>query len=210
MPLLPHVGWCIRQFRTQSMRICWGRRWWHQAAKSRALPGRLLVSAFCVSFRRCTSDSNLTNLVPAGTADILAVNIGAEMLKIVPGRVSTEVDAHLSHDTQATVDRALKVHAHGDACVAAHVYACRDTFGSVRQSCYMPYMPCTTLMHPCGPPSPMRYLTGYPDPDPTITTFVYCPRYCTWALGNAGCHRHQASTRLCTQLLPPCCMPLTV
>jgi len=42
-------------------------------------------------------------------ADILAVNIGVEMLKIVPGRVSTEVDAHLSLDTRATVDKALKI-----------------------------------------------------------------------------------------------------
>ncbi|PSC68438.1 Transaldolase [Micractinium conductrix] len=40
-------------------------------------------------------------------ADQLAVNIGTELLSIVPGRVSTEVDAHLSHDTLATVDKAL-------------------------------------------------------------------------------------------------------
>lgn len=33
-------------------------------------------------------------------ADQLAVNIGSELLKIVPGRVSTEVDAHLSYDTK--------------------------------------------------------------------------------------------------------------
>lgn len=45
----------------------------------------------------------------AGVADILAVNIGAELLTIVPGKVSTEVDAHLSYDTQATVDKALKL-----------------------------------------------------------------------------------------------------
>jgi transaldolase len=40
-------------------------------------------------------------------ADQLAVNIGTELLNIVPGRVSTEVDAHLSHDAQATYDKAL-------------------------------------------------------------------------------------------------------
>lgn len=45
----------------------------------------------------------------ADVADILAVNIGAEMLKIVPGRVSTEVDARLSYDTRATMDKALKI-----------------------------------------------------------------------------------------------------
>ena len=32
--------------------------------------------------------------------DKLAVNFGAEILKIVPGRVSTEVDARLSFDKE--------------------------------------------------------------------------------------------------------------
>jgi len=39
----------------------------------------------------------------------LAVNIGLEILKIVPGRISTEVDARLSYDTQATVEKARKL-----------------------------------------------------------------------------------------------------
>ncbi|MDH5324041.1 MAG: transaldolase [Gammaproteobacteria bacterium] len=38
--------------------------------------------------------------------DKIAVNFGAEILKTVPGRVSTEVDARLSFDTAATVRRA--------------------------------------------------------------------------------------------------------
>jgi transaldolase len=33
------------------------------------------------------------------TCDMLAVNIGKEILNIVPGRISTEVDARLSYDT---------------------------------------------------------------------------------------------------------------
>ena len=41
----------------------------------------------------------------ARIADVLSVNVGLELLKIVPGRVSTEVDAHLSYDTQKTVDK---------------------------------------------------------------------------------------------------------
>ena len=41
--------------------------------------------------------------------DKLAVNIGLEILKIVPGRISTEVDARLSYDTQATVEKARKL-----------------------------------------------------------------------------------------------------
>jgi transaldolase len=40
------------------------------------------------------------------TMDKLAVNFGAEILKIVPGRVSTEIDARLSFDTEATIRRA--------------------------------------------------------------------------------------------------------
>ena len=38
--------------------------------------------------------------------DKLAVFFGLEILKIVPGRVSTEVDARLSFDTTATLDKA--------------------------------------------------------------------------------------------------------
>lgn len=41
--------------------------------------------------------------------DKLAVNFGAEITKIVPGYVSTEVDARLSFDTQATVARARRI-----------------------------------------------------------------------------------------------------
>ena len=40
------------------------------------------------------------------TMDKLAVNFGAEILKIVPGRVSTEIDARLSFNTEATIARA--------------------------------------------------------------------------------------------------------
>eukprot|EP01130_Rhizamoeba_saxonica_P000747 TRINITY_DN10672_c0_g1_i1.p1 TRINITY_DN10672_c0_g1~~TRINITY_DN10672_c0_g1_i1.p1 ORF type:complete len:342 (+),score=112.72 TRINITY_DN10672_c0_g1_i1:46-1026(+) len=42
------------------------------------------------------------------TLDKLAVNFGVEILKIVPGRVSTEVDARLSYDTEATVEKVLQ------------------------------------------------------------------------------------------------------
>ena len=41
--------------------------------------------------------------------DKLAVNFGAEITKIVPGYVSTEVDARLSFDTDATVAKARKI-----------------------------------------------------------------------------------------------------
>jgi len=40
------------------------------------------------------------------TVDFLAVGIGKEILKVVPGRISTEVDARLSFDTSKTLERA--------------------------------------------------------------------------------------------------------
>nr|WP_223157769.1 transaldolase [Tolumonas osonensis] len=42
-------------------------------------------------------------------ADRLIVAIGCEVLKHVPGRISTEVDARLSFDTQATIEKARKL-----------------------------------------------------------------------------------------------------
>jgi len=43
------------------------------------------------------------------TLDRLLVEFGREILKIVPGRVSTEVDARFSFDTKKTVDKALHI-----------------------------------------------------------------------------------------------------
>ncbi|KJG10014.1 transaldolase [Photobacterium kishitanii] len=40
------------------------------------------------------------------TCDMLAVNIGKEILNVVPGRISTEVDARLSYNTEASVIKA--------------------------------------------------------------------------------------------------------
>ncbi|GGB31773.1 transaldolase [Oceanisphaera marina] len=39
-------------------------------------------------------------------SDKLAVTIGCEILKLIPGRISTEVDARLSFDTQASISKA--------------------------------------------------------------------------------------------------------
>ncbi|KAI9715079.1 MAG: hypothetical protein M1812_006197 [Candelaria pacifica] len=43
------------------------------------------------------------------TLDRLLVEFGKEILKIVPGKVSTEVDARFSFDTKASVDKALHI-----------------------------------------------------------------------------------------------------
>lgn len=41
--------------------------------------------------------------------DKLLINFGSEILKLIPGRVSTEVDAKLSFNKQATIDKALRL-----------------------------------------------------------------------------------------------------
>lgn len=41
--------------------------------------------------------------------DRLLVEFGKEILKIIPGKVSTEVDARFSFDTKASVDKALHI-----------------------------------------------------------------------------------------------------
>lgn len=43
------------------------------------------------------------------TCDMLAVSIGKEILKIIPGRISTEVDARLSYDTENSVIKARQL-----------------------------------------------------------------------------------------------------
>ena len=45
----------------------------------------------------------------AGAADALAVAVCNEILKLVPGRVSTEADARLAFDTQGTIDHAERL-----------------------------------------------------------------------------------------------------
>ena len=56
---------------------------------------------------RCVRDN--PGQSTAALVDHLLVAFGKEILDIVPGRVSTEVDARLSFDTRATVERARKL-----------------------------------------------------------------------------------------------------
>ena len=60
-----------------------------------------------MAYAKSKSNDKAQQLIDA--EDKLAVNIGLEILKIVPGRISTEVDARLSYDTQATVEKARKL-----------------------------------------------------------------------------------------------------
>jgi transaldolase len=55
-----------------------------------------------------SQDSNLDNQLLI-CLDQLSVTFGIEILKIIPGRVSTEVDARLSFDTIATINKARRI-----------------------------------------------------------------------------------------------------
>ncbi|GMM45812.1 sedoheptulose-7-phosphate:D-glyceraldehyde-3-phosphate transaldolase [Pichia kluyveri] len=55
------------------------------------------------------SKSNDANEQASIALDRLLVEFGTEILKIVPGRVSTEVDARLSFDKEATIKKALEI-----------------------------------------------------------------------------------------------------
>ncbi|MFT7651560.1 MAG: transaldolase [Limisphaerales bacterium] len=51
-----------------------------------------------------TPSEQMSNL-----CDKLAVDIGSQILKVIPGRVSSEVDARLSFDTEATLNKARRL-----------------------------------------------------------------------------------------------------
>lgn len=72
-----------------------------------ALPQYASLIDEAVAYAKAKSDCKKQQLIDA--EDKLAVNIGLEILKIVPGRISTEVDARLSYDTQGTVEKARQL-----------------------------------------------------------------------------------------------------
>lgn len=72
-----------------------------------ALPQYAPLIDEAITYGKQQSQDKAQQLVDA--EDKLAVNIGLEILKLVPGRVSTEVDARLSYDTEATVAKARKL-----------------------------------------------------------------------------------------------------
>ena len=72
-----------------------------------ALPQYAPLIDEAVAYAKAQSSDKAQQLIDA--EDKLAVNIGLEILKIVPGRISTEVDARLSYNTQATVEKARKL-----------------------------------------------------------------------------------------------------
>ncbi|QHZ98294.1 transaldolase [Pasteurella multocida] len=72
-----------------------------------ALPQYASLIDEAIAYAKSKSNCSKQQLIDA--EDKLAVNIGLEILKIVPGRISTEVDARLSYDTQATIEKAKKL-----------------------------------------------------------------------------------------------------
>ncbi|WGE56386.1 transaldolase [Actinobacillus equuli] len=72
-----------------------------------ALPQYASLIDDAVAYAKAKSDDKAQQLIDA--EDKLAVNIGLEILKIVPGRISTEVDARLSYDTEATIKKARQI-----------------------------------------------------------------------------------------------------
>ncbi|MBT9319704.1 transaldolase [Actinobacillus pleuropneumoniae] len=72
-----------------------------------ALPQYASLIDDAVAYAKAKSDDKSQQLIDA--EDKLAVNIGLEILKIVPGRISTEVDARLSYDTEATIEKARQI-----------------------------------------------------------------------------------------------------
>lgn len=60
-----------------------------------------------VAYAKTQSDDQTQQIKDA--CDMLAVNIGKEILNIIPGRISTEVDARLSYDTEGSIIQARKL-----------------------------------------------------------------------------------------------------
>lgn len=63
--------------------------------------------ADAIDYAKKQSDSKPQQVEIA--CDMLAVNIGKEILKTIPGRISTEVDARLSYDTEASLAKARQL-----------------------------------------------------------------------------------------------------
>lgn len=75
--------------------------------KAASLPKYAPLLADAKTWASKQAGSNTGQL--SACADKLAVSIGNEILQIIPGRISTEVDSRLSFDTRATVEKARRL-----------------------------------------------------------------------------------------------------
>lgn len=75
--------------------------------KAAQLPQYSAFIEQAIAYAKSQSDDKTQQLVDTG--DMLTVIIGKEILKSIPGRISTEVDARLSYDTEKTIAKARKL-----------------------------------------------------------------------------------------------------
>jgi transaldolase len=75
--------------------------------KAASLPQYADLITDSIAWAKTQSDDAEQQVLDAG--DRLSVLIGKEIVGVIPGRISTEVDARLSFDTQATLDKARKL-----------------------------------------------------------------------------------------------------
>lgn len=75
--------------------------------KAASLPQYAQLMTESVAWAKAQSNDAEQQIIDAG--DKLAVAIGKEIVDVIPGRISTEVDARLSFDTAATVKKAHKL-----------------------------------------------------------------------------------------------------
>ena len=75
------------------------------AAANQAENKALIADAYA----QAKSEGYVGNELIERTIDILTVKFGVEILKLIEGRVSTEVDASLSYDTEATIAKAKEL-----------------------------------------------------------------------------------------------------
>ena len=94
------------------------------------------MNAQLQSMLKVVQGKDLDDKVDA-TLDQLLVAFGSEILKIVPGKVSTEVDARFSFDTKASVDKALHIIEVRSCplalCHSADSASCTNNLGSERR-----------------------------------------------------------------------------
>lgn len=72
-------------------------------------PSLLLKVAQDPEYSHLLDEANKQSTDIDDAIDIFSVSVGVEILKIIPGRVSTEVDSRLSFDTEATLVKARKL-----------------------------------------------------------------------------------------------------
>lgn len=75
--------------------------------KAADIPQYSVMIDDAIAWAKTQSDDAVQQVADA--ADKLAVLIGKEIVAVIPGRISTEVDARLSFDTEATVAKAQKL-----------------------------------------------------------------------------------------------------